>query len=41
MGNTPNLALVNINAYAKLGQNPSICSQNIEQKQNYDINQRP
>ena len=39
MGNNPNLALVNINAYAKLGQNPSIRSQNIEQKQNSDLNQ--
>ena len=31
--NDPNLDLVNINAYAKFGQIPSICSQDIEQKQ--------
>ena len=34
-----NLHAVNINAYAKFGQNPSSISQDIEQKQNSDINQ--
>ena len=32
MRNNPNIDLVNINAYAKFGQNPSICSQDIERK---------
>ena len=41
MRNNPNLNLVNMNAYAKLGQIPSIHSQDIEQKQNSDINQGP
>ena len=41
MHNNPNLDLVSINAYAKFGQIPSICSQNIERKQNSDIDQRP
>ena len=41
MCNNSNLDLVNINAYAKLGQIPSICSQDIEQKQTFDNNQRP
>ena len=36
MCNNTNLDLVSINAYAKFGQILSICSQNIEQKQNYD-----
>ena len=36
-----NLDLVNINAYAKFGQIPSIRSQHIEQKLNSDINQGP
>ena len=39
--NNPNLDVVDINAYAKIGQIPSIRSQDIERKQNYDINQRP
>ena len=41
MYNNPNLDLVDINAYAKFGQNPSICSQDtcIERKQNSDLNQ--
>ena len=30
--------LVNDNVYAKLGPNPSICSQDMEQKPNFDIN---
>ena len=37
--NNPNLDVVNINAHAKLGQMPSICSQDIERKRNSDINQ--
>ena len=36
MCNNPNLDLVNINAYTNFGQILSICSQDIEQKQNYD-----
>ena len=32
--NNPKLDVVNVNAYAKFGQNPFICSQDIEQKQN-------
>ena len=39
MPNNLNLDLVSINAYPKFGQIPSICSQNIERKQNSDINQ--
>ena len=35
-GNNPNLDLVNINAYTKFHEILSFCSQNIEQKQNYD-----
>ena len=38
--NNPNLDIVNINAYAKLGQIPSIHSQVIERKRNSDINER-
>ena len=30
--NNPDLDLVNINAYTKFGQIPSICSKDIEQK---------
>ena len=39
--NNPNIDLPNINAYAKFGHIPMICSQDIEQKPNSDINQRP
>ena len=39
--NNANLDLVNINAYAKFGQIPSICSQDIERKRNSDLNQGP
>ena len=35
------LDLVNVNAYAKFGLIPSICSQDIEWKQNSDDNQEP
>ena len=34
MCNNPNLDILNVNAQAKLGQIPSICSQDIEQNQN-------
>ena len=39
--NNPKLDVVNIDAYAKFGQNPFICSQDMEQKQNSDIIQGP
>ena len=39
MCNNPCLDLVNINAHAKFGQNPSIRCQDIERKRNSDINQ--
>ena len=36
MCNNPNLDLVSLNAHTKIGKILSICSQDIEQKQNYD-----
>ena len=39
--NSPNLDLVNINAYIKFGEILSICSQDIEQKTNSGVNQGP
>ena len=39
--NHPNLHLVNINAYTKFYQNPQINSQDIEHKQNSDVDQEP
>ena len=39
--NHPNLHLVNINAYTKFDRNPQINSQDIEHKQNSDIDQGP
>ena len=39
--NHPNLHLVNINVYTKFDQNPQIISQDIEHKQNSDIDQGP
>ena len=39
--NHPDLHLVNINAYTKFDQNPQINSQDIEHKQNSDIEQGP
>ena len=39
--NHPNLHLVNINAYTKFDQNPQINPQDIEHKQNPDVNQGP
>ena len=41
MGNNPKLDLVDDNVHTKFGQNLSICSQDIEWKQNFDINQGP
>ena len=41
-GNNPNLDLVNVNAYIKLGEILSIFSQDIDQrKQKSDVNQGP
>ena len=37
--NSPKLDFVNINAYIKFGENISVSSQDIEQKQNFDITQ--
>ena len=39
--NHPNLQHVNINAHTKFDQNPQINSQNIEHKQNFDIDEGP
>ena len=39
--NNPKLDLVNINAYIKFGKILSVCSQDIEWKQNFAINQGP
>ena len=36
MCNNPKLNLVNTNAHIKFGENPSICSQDIERKQNHE-----
>ena len=41
MFNNPNVDLVNMNAYIKFGENQSICSGGIDQKQNFGINQGP
>ena len=41
MGNKPKLDLVNVDVHTKFGQILSICSQDIEQKQNSDVNQGP
>ena len=41
MCKNPNVDLVNINAYTKFDEILSICSQDIEQKQNYGVNQGP
>ena len=37
MCNNADLDFVNINAYAKSGHNPSICSQDFERKQSADL----
>ena len=41
MGNNPKLDLVNVDVHTKFGQILSIGSQDIEQKQNSDVNQGP
>ena len=40
-GNNPKLDVVNVDVYTKFGQILSILSQDIERKQNYDVNQGP
>ena len=37
----PNLDTINVNVYTKFGKIRSICSQDIERKQNFEINQGP
>ena len=39
MGNNSKLELVNVDVHTKFGQILSICSQDIERKQNFDVNQ--
>ena len=39
--NHPYLHLVNINAYSKFDQNPQINSQDVEHKQNSNVDQGP
>ena len=39
--NNPNIDLVSIDSYKKFGQNLSICSQDIERKQYFGVNQGP
>ena len=39
--NNPYVDLVSINSHLKFGQNLSICSQDIEQKRNFGVNQGP
>ena len=41
MSNNPKLDLVNVDVHTKFGQILSICSQDIERKQNSDVNQGP
>ena len=41
MWNNPRLDLVNMNAYITFGEILSNCSQDIEQKQNFGVNQVP
>ena len=41
MRNNAKLQLVNINAYIKVVENLSICSQDIEQKRNIGVHQGP
>ena len=40
-GNNPNLDHVNVDVHTKFGQILSICSRDIERKQNSDVNQGP
>ena len=37
--NNPKVELVSLNSYIKFGENLSICSKDIEQKQNFGVNQ--
>ena len=37
--NNPKLDLINMNAYIKFSENRSICSKDIERKQNSGVNQ--
>ena len=39
--NNPNVDLVNMNAYIKFGDILSICTQDIERKRNFGVNQGP
>ena len=39
MGDNPKLDLVNVDVYTKFGQIVSVCSRDIERKQNSDVNQ--
>ena len=41
MCNNPSIDRVNMNAYKKFGEILSICSQSIERKQNFGVNQGP
>ena len=41
MSNNPNIDIVNMNAYIKFGEILSICSQVIEWKRNFGVNQGP
>ena len=41
MCNNPDLDLVNMNVYIKFCEILSICSQDIERKQNFEVNQGP
>ena len=41
MCNNPNVDLVNMNAYIKFGEILSICSQDIERKRNFYVDQGP
>ena len=41
MGNNPKLDLVNVDVHTKFSRILSICSHDIERKQNSDINQGP
>ena len=41
MCNNPNIDIVNINAYIKFGEILSICSQDIDRKRIFGVNQGP
>ena len=40
-GNNPKLNHVNVDVHSKFGQILSICSRDIERKQNFEVNQGP